>query len=121
MQLVELEDPAFERAFTVRASDPTEARYLLSPSLMRRILAFSENSGGKLRLGFLGGRVYVAIPLTGDLFSTGGGALPGLVSPGKPLTLDDVRRWGGELLFATSLVEELDLNTRIWSKAAPAA
>ena len=121
LQLVELEDPAFERAFTVRSSDPTEARYLLSPSLMQRILAFSENSGGKLRLGFLGGRVYVAIPMPGDLFSTGGGAFPGLVSLAKPLTLDDVRRWGGELLFATSLVEELDLNTRIWSKAAPAA
>jgi hypothetical protein len=31
-----------------------------------------------------------------------------------------VRRWGGELLFATGIVDELDLNTRIWSKA-PAA
>jgi hypothetical protein len=31
-----------------------------------------------------------------------------------------VRAWMGELFFATSLVEELDLNTRVWSKS-PAA
>ena len=135
LQLVELESPEFERAFTVRSSDPTEARYLLSTSLMQRILTFHDNSGGKLRLGFLGGRVYVALPMPGDLFAMGGGlgalsALPvgGLASGfasaaalARPLTLDDVRRWGGELLFATSIVDELDLNTRIWLKAAPAA
>lgn len=135
LQLVELESPDFERAFSVRSSDPNEARYLLSTSLMQRILAFHDNSGGKLRLGFLGGRVYVAVPMPGDLFAIGGGlgalsALPigGLASGfapaaalARPLTLDDVRRWGGELLFATSIVDELDLNTRIWSKAAPAA
>jgi hypothetical protein len=121
LQLVELENPDFERAFTVRSSDPTEARYLLSPSLMQRILTFHQNAGEKLRLGFLGGRVCVAISLSGNLFSTGDGMIPGLAAAAKPLTLDDVRRWGGELLFATSLVDELDLNTRIWSKAAPAA
>jgi hypothetical protein len=120
MQLVELESPAFERAFTVRSTDPVEARYLLSPSLMQRILAFHDNSGGKLRLGFLGGRVYVAIALAGDLFAAGGG-FAGFGALQKPLTLGDVRRWGGELLFAISIVDELDLNTRIWSKAAPAA
>jgi hypothetical protein len=112
MQLVELEDPAFERSFTVRSTDPVEARYLLSPSLMQRIAAFDANTGSKLRLGFLGGRVYVAIPMPGGFLD---------VNPLKPLMLDDIRRWAGELLFAVSVVDELDLNTRIWSKAAPAA
>jgi Protein of unknown function (DUF3137) len=124
LQLVELEDPAFERAFTVRSTDPVEARYLLSTSLMQRILAFHGNTGAKLRLGFLGGRVYVAVPLPGNLFDMQGGLIGSFGSAAalaKPLSLDDVRRWGGELLFATSIVDELDLNTRIWSKAAPAA
>jgi len=135
LQLVELEDPSFERAFKVSATDPVEARYLLSPSLMQRVLAFHGNTGAKLRLGFLGGRVYVAVPMPGDLFAMGGvgGALGAFSAGGlargfasaavlaRPLSLDDVRRWGGELLFATSIVDELDLNTRIWSKAAPAA
>lgn len=125
MQLVELECPEFERAFVVRTTDPVEARYLLSPGLMQRIRTFSENTGSKLRIGFLAGRVYVALPLETDLFSARGAlgvpkALRGLVGASAPLTLDDVRRWGGELLFATGIVDELDLNTRIWSKS-PAA
>ena len=111
LQLVELENPDFERAFLVQSSDPTEARYLLSPSLMQRILAFHNNTGAKLRLGFFRGRVYVAIPLPGDFLA---------VNPHKPLMLDDIRRWAGELLFAIHIVDELDLNTRIWSKK-PAA
>ncbi|RIL04931.1 MAG: hypothetical protein DCC71_12255 [Proteobacteria bacterium] len=108
LSLVELEDPDFERAFVVRASDPTEARYLLSPSLMQRILAFHRNTGSQLRLSFTAGRVYVAVPLAHDLFATPLDARVGLAH---------VRAWAGELLFALGIVDELDLNTRIWSKA----
>lgn len=111
MRLVQLEDPVFERSFAVYATDETEARYLLSPSMMQRILRFHENTGAKLRLGFARGRVNVAVPLENDLFA---------VSVGQPLDLASLRTWMGELLFATGIVEELDLNTRIWSKA-PAA
>ena len=103
--------PMIERAFTVRSTDPTEARYLLSPSLMQRIAAFNANSGSQLRLGFLRGRVYVAIPMREGFLE---------LNPLKPLMLEDIRKWAGELLFAISVVDELDLNTRIWSKA-PAA
>lgn len=110
-ELIELECPEFERAFVVRSTDPVEARYLLSPSLMQRIRAFHENTGSKLRIGFLRGRIYVALPLAQDLF-----ALPS----GRPLAVEDVRRWAGELLFAIGIVDEFDLDTRIWSKA-PAA
>jgi hypothetical protein len=111
LELVELEDPEFESAFVVRSTDPTEARYLLSPSLMRRILAFHTNTGSALRLSFIGGHLRVAVPLPGDLFA---------IAMGAPLDVAQVRAWMGELLFATSIVDELDLNTRIWSKA-PAA
>jgi hypothetical protein len=106
--LVELEDPEFERAFVVRSSDPTEARYLLSPSLMRRILAFHENTGSQLRLSFVRGRLFVAIPLAQDLFA---------IDFAARIDAARVRAWLGELLFAVGIVDELDLNTRIWSKA----
>jgi len=107
LSLVELEDLEFERAFVVRSTDATEARYLLSPSLMRRLLAFHQNTGSQLRLSFSRGRLYVAIPLVNDLFE---------IPLHAPLDLASLRRWAGELLFATSVVDELDLNTRIWSK-----
>lgn len=111
LRLVQLEDPAFERAFAVYSSDETEARYLLSPSLMQRILRFRENSGAKLRLAFSAGRLCMALPLSNDLFA---------VDVATPLTPATLKRWMGELLFATGIVDDLDLNTRIWSKA-PAA
>jgi hypothetical protein len=111
LSLVQLEDPAFERLFAVYSSDETEARYLLSPALMQRILRFHENTGAQLRLAFAAGRVSVAVPLSGDLFA---------VNASTPLEPATLRAWMGELLFATGIVEELDLNTRIWSKA-PAA
>jgi len=111
LRLVQLEDPAFEQAFAVYASDETEARYLLSPALMERILRFRENTGAPLRVGFAGGRVAVAVPLAGDLFP---------VDANVPLGPATLRGWAGELQFATGIVDELDLNTRIWSKA-PAA
>lgn len=111
LDLVELEDPDFERAFVVYSSDPLEARYLLSTSLMRRILDFNANTGSKLRLSFIGGRLYVALPLAQGLFETGFATR---------IDIAKVRAWMGELFFATSIVEELDLNTRVWSKT-PAA
>lgn len=125
LELIELECPEFERAFVVRTTDPVEARYLLSPSLMERIRGFSRNTGSKLRIAFHGGRIYLALPLERDLFALRDGPeRPGLVaalgSTSAPLTLDDVRRWSGELLFGIGIIDALDLDTRIWSKP-PAA
>lgn len=111
LRLVQLEDPAFERVFAVYASDETEARYLLSPSLMERLRRFHENSGSQLRVSLAGGRMAIAVPLAADLFA---------IDATTPLDASTLRRWMGELLFATGIVDELDLNTRIWSKA-PAA
>jgi len=112
LSLVQLESPEFERCFVVRSSDPTEARYLLSPSLMERLLRFRHKTGSGLRLAFLGGRLCVAMPIAVDHFR---------VNAFAPVTLDDVRRWASDLLFAISIVDDLDLNTRIWSKTSPAA
>lgn len=111
LRLVQLEDPAFERAFAVYASDDTEARYLLSPSLMERLRRFHENTGSQLRVSLCGGRVAIAIPLATDFFA---------VDTAAPLEASTLRRWMGELHFATGIVDELDLDTRIWSKP-PAA
>ncbi len=42
--LVKLEDPEFEKEFVVYGSDQIEARYILSTSLMRRILDFKAKT-----------------------------------------------------------------------------
>jgi hypothetical protein len=113
LALVELEDPEFERHFACYGSDPVETRYLLSPSLMQRLLRFRENSGARLRLALADGSLLLALPLDRDLFAVSSGGV----------TVDEavLRSWAGELGFATGIVEELDLDTRIWSKPAPSA
>jgi hypothetical protein len=108
-ELIELEDPEFEKTFVCYATDPIEARYLLSPALMQRIVQLGRRAAGPLRASFLDESLYLAIPLSGDLFRV----------PFVRGSVDEteVLAWGGELLSVAGIVEELDLNTRIWSKA----
>lgn len=108
LDLVELEDPEFEERFVVYGSDPVEARYILTPDLMQRIRGLGGSLATEVRIGFLRGYVFVALPLPGNLF--GSHAWKG------PVQESDVQAWVSELAFVTSLVEELDLNTRIWSR-----
>jgi len=106
--LVQIEDSVFERHFKVYGRDPVEARYILSPSMMRRLVRFCETTNDELRLAFLDGSVYLALPLPGDLFHVGAVT---------ELDARTLRSWATDLDFATGIIEELDLNTRIWSKA----
>jgi hypothetical protein len=106
--LVKLEDPEFEREFVVYGEDQIEARYVLSTSLMRRILEFRRRAGGRVSLSFVGSKVHVAVPRTRDMFE------PRLLS--SALDFDAAADYLRDLQFALGIVEDLDLNTRIWSK-----
>jgi Protein of unknown function (DUF3137) len=110
-ELVELEDPDFEKRFVCTSTDPVEARYLLSPSLIQRILRMAERSSGSLRISFLEECLYLALPM-GDLFRA-----PFL---GSSVDENALLAFVRELLAVVGIVEELDLNTRIWSKGAKA-
>lgn len=74
LEKVGLEDPKFERAFEVWGSDQVEARYLLHPALMQRLLDLEARlKGEKLRCAFEGGDLLAAIEggnrfEPGDLF-----------------------------------------------------
>lgn len=107
-QLIKLEDPEFERLFVVYGSDQIEARYILSASLMARISAFRIKSGQALRLGFVDSHLYVAIELGRNLFE------PRLFRSLIDRAL--YREFWDDLELLTGIVEDLNLNTRIWSK-----
>ncbi|MDG1996422.1 MAG: DUF3137 domain-containing protein [Emcibacteraceae bacterium] len=69
---VKLEDPEFEKLFEVHASDQVEARYLLTPRFMERVVDFSKLPSVKqLQLAFRNGRVYMAIKRSGNAFEGG--------------------------------------------------
>ena len=106
--LVKLEDPDFERAFVVYSGDQIEARYLLSSALMRRFLALQAHFGGQVSAAFIGGALYLTIAKKDNWFEP-----PSL---GTPLSFESIERTLWQLQTATGIIEDLDLNTRIWSK-----
>jgi hypothetical protein len=107
-QLVRLEDPEFEKEFVVYGTDQIEARYILSTSLMERILAFRHKAAADIYLSFLGSKVFVAISMQKDLFE------PKMFS--SALEFDTVAEYYDQLSLALGIVDDLNLNTRIWSK-----
>jgi len=106
--LVVLEDPEFDREFAVYATDQIEARYILSNSLMRRILNFQRKTGRPLYLSFVANKICIAIPGQKNMFE------PSIFR--SALATAPLEDYLNDLKMVTGLVDELDLNTRIWSK-----
>ncbi len=107
-QLIQLEDPEFEKMFAVYGDNQVEARYILSTSLMKRIADFKKKSGKQIYLSFVGSKIFVAISYSKDLFE-----------PRVFRTLLDfapIREYFENLELAIGVVEDLNLNTRIWTK-----
>jgi hypothetical protein len=59
---VRLEDPEFEKAFQVFSTDQIEARFILTPDFMERLLGLESAFGGRsLRCAFSGGDMVLAV------------------------------------------------------------
>jgi len=107
--LVLLENPDFEKTYSVYSSDDQEARYLITPKLMELILEAQALLGQELRLCFMMNRLFVTVPQTKDRFEAN--LFGGEVTPESALGdfVDVVN-------LAERLVETLDLETRIWTR-----
>lgn len=108
-QLIKLEDPEFEKIFAVYGDDQIEARYILSTSLMKRIVDFKKKTRRPIYISFVGSRVYVAISYTRNLFE------PRIFT--TLLDFDPIKQYFEDFQIAIGIVEDLNLNTRIWTKA----
>lgn len=107
-ELVKLDDPEFERHFVVYADDQIESRYVLSTSLMKRIVEFRKKTGKRLYLSFVGSQAFLAIAYRRSLFE------PRVFS--SITGFKHVREYFEDLQLALGIVEDLNLNTRIWTK-----
>ncbi|MBE9041630.1 DUF3137 domain-containing protein [Oscillatoriales cyanobacterium LEGE 11467] len=105
-QLVELEDPEFESLFTVYGTDQIEARYILSTSLMQRIVDFQHKVEKNIHIAFINNSVYIAIPYSRDLFE------PQIFS--SLLSFQPALEHFQTLQMMIGIVEDLNLNRRIW-------
>ncbi len=108
-KLIKLEDPEFEKIFAVYGDDQIEARYILSTSLMSRMVEFKKRTKRKIYFSFIGSKVYVAVSYARDLFE------PRIFR--TLLDFSPIQQYFEDFQMAVSIVEELNLNTRIWTKS----
>lgn len=106
--LIRLEDPEFEKLFVVYGTDQIEARYILSPSLMKRISDFKKKLGAPLYLSFTHSNVHIAISQSKNMFE------PRIFR--SLLDFGLVQDYMEDLQLAIGIVDDLNLNLRIWSK-----
>ena len=115
-KLVALEDPEFEQAFAVYGTDQVEARYLLSTSLMRRLLDYRSRVGGKVHVSFVDNHIVLAIPSGTNAFEP-----PSIWAAKAEVSEGDVAGIVEQIELAEGIVEALNLNTRIWTKPPSSA
>jgi hypothetical protein len=102
---VRLESPEFEEVFEVYGTDQVEARYLLTPTTMERLVAFKHRFDGKVRLAFVSDTLLIAIDDRRDWFPN-----PGLFEKLTNPAL--VRTQFEEVARLAEIVEALNLNAR---------
>lgn len=76
MKRVGLVDPVFEKIFEAYGTDQVEARYLLTPTFMQRLVDLEKSVSGKnIRFGFIGGRLLIVVE-TANQFEAGNMFVP---------------------------------------------
>lgn len=113
-QKVGLESSEFERIFEVFGTDQVEARFLVHPVFMERLIALEAAMLGKnLRCGFDGGDLLVVVE-GGDLFE--------VVDVFKPLPdREQTKKGVGELKAVLSVIDAILAPPRnVWAEAGKA-
>ena len=107
-EIVQLENTNFDNQFVTYSRNQIEARYILTPAMMERILDLNNKSDETISLSFISSKMYIAFPLSNNYFEAP--IHSSLLVP--DLLTDDL----SIVQFMQDIVHELDLNTRIWGK-----
>ena len=105
---VKMENPDFEKVFDVFSTNQIEARYLITPSMVERMLKLDSNFKKGVTISFRNSTILVAIPDSKNRFEADVWS-----------SLSDMSILKSDFAVLQSLLEivdELNLNTRIWSK-----
>ena len=109
---ITMDNEQFGQRFCVRANDPQEAYYILSPHMMEYILTMADKSGGTVYLSFLrNGKMHVAVQTGRDFFELGkSNADVGALR----------QKFLGELRWFTDIVDTLRVEDTLYKKATNA-
>jgi hypothetical protein len=108
LERVPVEHTAFAGRFEVFSSDPAEARSILTPALMERVVAIDGSTGHPVSLAFAGNRAFAAVHYGKALFEAG------IRDTTSFAAIEEI---AGHFGMAELLVQSLDLNTRDRTKA----
>ena len=106
--LVKMDNSEFEKHFVVYGTDQIEARYILTHAMMDRLLAYKKRIKVPLNISFHKNHIYLALEYNKDLFE------PTIFS--SLLKYELVKEYITTLQLAISIIEELKLNEKLWSK-----
>ncbi len=111
-QIVNLENPDFEKLYTVYSTDQVESRYILSTSFMERMVKLfqrldaASSSKPRVKVLFHKEKMHMTIHWSNNFFDFD-----------RNKTVEqEVKETTEELRTVTAIVEDLNLNTRIWGK-----
>jgi len=99
-QKIHLEDPRFTNQFIVYSTDQVEARYVLSTTLMERIVALKEKFNQPILISFHNQQMYLAVKNENGLFS---------FPSGKLNTIKIIEELANDIKTALEIATELKL------------
>ncbi|WP_316816867.1 DUF3137 domain-containing protein [Pedobacter nyackensis] len=108
-ELIQLESPEFDNEFVTYSTDQIEARYILTPAMMERLFELNSRCSYTVSVSFIDSHVFIAFPLDKNYFEPP--VHKSLLTPG--FLKDDTEI----IRFMYEIIKDLDLNTRIWTKA----
>jgi hypothetical protein len=103
---VRLEDPDFDKQFTVYSPDQIEARFILTPSMMERLKSLRTRMGNDVYIVFANNNIYIANNNGKDRFEIGM-----LSSISKR---ESIVGYYNDLVEQLGIIDELKLNLKIW-------
>ena len=106
--LVTVDNPAFEQAFKVHASNESEARGLLTPGVTEALLALRRQAGKPVFVAFKGERAFLGVDYGRTLFE------PGIA---RTTSKDAVREIAEQFAFVETIVRELNASARGFTAA----
>lgn len=105
---IELEDVDFNKEFVVYSTDQVESRYILSTTLMSRLLAYKYKVNREISFSFVNDKMFCAIPNYINLFE------PALFESFFDFAF--MQKSYEAIKLYTDVVDDLNLNLRIWNR-----
>ncbi|MFW5962448.1 MAG: DUF3137 domain-containing protein [bacterium] len=131
--IIKLENAEFDKQFTVYGTDQQDARYILTPKLIERLLELNkeiaekkvknnkfmqflnkkgisfDGNSSQFSLSFINSQLNIAVPHSKNLFQP-------RIWGDEVVKKEDIEEYYDYLILIKEIVEILDLNTRIWTK-----